>query len=176
MPPKKKQSKRMSLAYKPNNLISSLNKSMQKERENRYERFNHESNVQLFKQRLDKIKSLMEDSDFQLQAKTRTKKLELAFKNTDADDLPDETDSDGDYFMSEINNLLKLEEGLKKELNNPSIHRNSTLKHNETSEALSLSSKSFKVESFKNAESPPLKKGPEIHIEEGDLSPKDTGR
>ena len=177
MPPKKK-SKRMSVSYKPATLIANLQAIAAKERENKLDKFTHESNMQFLKQRLEKIKGVMEESDFQLQTKTRTKKLELAFKNTEADDLPDETETEGDDFMSEINQLLKLEDGLKKQIGNVFLARSTLQKQAiETSESHSFSSKSFKItEGPKQSEFPATKKGPEIHISEGENSPGETGR
>ena len=79
--------------------------------------------MQFMKQRLAVIKSVMDESDFQLQTKIKTnKQLDLAYKNTAEDDLADEEESEEDEFTQQINKMLELKEldsAQKKPLNSP---------------------------------------------------------
>lgn len=100
MPPKmmKKSSTTINKGYKLANL-SLLQSNAKQLPANKYDRYNAETNVQIIKQRLEKIKSVMDESDFQLQTKTKTNiKLALAYKNTADEDAAEEEESEEDEF------------------------------------------------------------------------------
>jgi len=94
-------------SVRPKTLTSS--QSNAKKPEIKYEKYTAETNMQFMKQRLAVIKSVMDESDFQLQTKIKAnKKLDLAYKNTAEDDLADEEESEEDEFTQQINKMLEL--------------------------------------------------------------------
>ncbi len=160
----KKSSTMINKGYKLANL-SQLQSNAKQPPANKYDKYNAETNVQIIKQRLDKIKSVMDESDFQLQTKTKTNiKLALAYKNTADEDAAEEEESEEDEFTQQLNKMLKPEDDSAQKKNNSNPRsRESSARNGPISDTRRSSMRSFRFD-FQNKEENQKKKEPEINI------------